>query len=146
MRLRRLAWSLCFVALGLVFSGCAGSKTSVGGAIPPNIQSQPSNQTVIVGQTATFSVVVSGTAPLSYQWQKGTAAISGATSANYTTPATALGDSGSTYSVVVSNSAGNVTSNTATLTVNKATAGGSTDVLTYDNDVARSGQNLRKLC
>ena len=44
---------------------------------------------VTAGQTATFIVVASGTAPLSYQWMKGGASILGATSSNYTTPATA---------------------------------------------------------
>ena len=46
----------------------------------PTITTQPADQTVTAGQTATFSVVASGSTPLSYQWQKGTAAINGATS------------------------------------------------------------------
>ena len=46
------------------------------------------NQTVTAGQTATFSVVAGGTAPLSYQWQKNGANISGATLPSYTTPVT----------------------------------------------------------
>jgi hypothetical protein len=77
---------------------------------------------VTAGQTATFSVVASGTAPLSYQWQKNGANISGATSSSYTTPATATTDSGSTFRAVVTNSAGSATSNAATLTVNPAPA------------------------
>ena len=44
--------------------------------------------------------------------------IAGATSASYTTPATTTYDSGSTFSVAVSNSAASITSNPATLTVN----------------------------
>ena len=87
-------------------------------AAAPSITTQPADQTVTAGQTATFSVGASGTAPLSYQWQKNGSDISGATSATYTTPATATSDSGSTYRVVVSNSAGSITSNAATLTVN----------------------------
>jgi hypothetical protein len=141
MELRRLVSPLVCVALSLVLSGCGSSKSSGGGTVAPSIQTQPANQSVEVGQTATFSVGVSGTAPLSYQWQKGSTAISGATSANYTTAATTLADSGSTYRVVVSNAAGNITSNTATLTVKTAPAA-STDVPTYHNDVARTGQNL----
>ena len=90
-------------------------------AVSPTITAQPTNQTVTAGQTATFSVTASGTAPLSYQWQKNGANISGATSSSYTTPATTTSDSGSTFDVIVSNSAGSVTSNTATLTVNAST-------------------------
>jgi hypothetical protein len=55
---------------------------------------------------------------LSYQWQKNGSAISGAMSASYTTPATTSADNGAQFQVVVSSSAGSVTSNAATLTVN----------------------------
>jgi len=88
--------------------------------VAPTITTQPTGQTVTAGQTATFSVVAAGTAPLSYQWQKNGANIAGATSASYTTPATATSDSGSTFAVAVSNTAGSVTSSAATLTVNPA--------------------------
>jgi len=96
---------------------------------------------VAAGQTATFSVTAAGTTPLSYQWQKGTTAITGATSATYTTAATTTADSGSQFGVVVSNAIGKATSNAATLTVNAAVPA-TTDVLTYHNDIARTGQNL----
>ena len=88
--------------------------------VPPSITTQPASQTVTAGQSATFSVAASGTAPLSYQWRKNGTAISGATSASYTTPATTTADNGAQFTVVVSNSAGSVTSNAATLTVNAA--------------------------
>ncbi len=78
--------------------------------------------------------------PLSYQWQKGNAPITGATSASYTTSATLISDSGAQFSAVVTNSAGKVISNAATLTVNPTT-----DVLTYHNDNARTGQNLTEV-
>src|SRR5437867_1297684 len=109
----------------VVVSNAAGSAASNAatltvnaGAVAPSITTQPANQTVTVGQTATFTVVATGTAPLSYQWQKNSTAISGATSASYTTPATTSSDNGAQFVVVVSNVAGNVTSNAATLTVN----------------------------
>jgi hypothetical protein len=86
----------------------------------PTITSQPANQTVNAGQTAGFSVTASGTGPLTYQWYKGGAAISGATATTYTTPATVSGDSGSIFTVTVTNAAGTVTSSPATLTVNTA--------------------------
>jgi hypothetical protein len=101
-----------------------GSVTSTPATLTVNsaplITTPPASQTVPVGQTATFSVVASGTGPLTYQWYKGGAAIAGATSTTYTTPATVIGDSGSLFTVTVTNSAGSVTSPSATLTVTGA--------------------------
>ena len=63
-------------------------------------------------------MIASGTGNLTYQWSKNGAAISGATSASYTTPATTSADNGAQFSVVVTSSAGgSITSSTATLTV-----------------------------
>ena len=88
--------------------------------VAPAITTQPTNQTVTAGQTATFAVVASGTAPLSYQWNKNGTAVSGATSSSYTTPATTSSDNGAQLTVVVTNTAGSATSSAATLTVNAA--------------------------
>jgi hypothetical protein len=88
--------------------------------VAPSITTQPTSQTVTAGQTATFNVAAAGTAPLNYQWRKNGAAISGATSSMYTTPATTGSDNGAQFTVLVSNTAGSVTSNAATLTVNAA--------------------------
>jgi hypothetical protein len=98
----------------------AATLTVNAASVAPSITTQPINQSVTAGQTATFNVVAIGTAPLGYQWQKNGTSISGATSASYTTPATTTADSGSQFAVVVSNSAGSVTSSTASLTVNGA--------------------------
>jgi len=87
---------------------------------PPSIIAQPVSRTVAVGQTATFSVTAAGTGTLAYQWKRGGTPIGGATSPSYTTPATTTSDSGAQFTVTVTNSAGNVTSNAATLTVNAA--------------------------
>src|SRR6266404_476959 len=95
----------------------AATLTVSAAAVAPSITTQPASQTVTVGQTATFSAVAAGTAPLSYQWMKGGTTIPGAISSGYTTPATTSADNGSQFTVVVSNTAGNVTSNVATLTV-----------------------------
>lgn len=91
--------------------------------VPPTVATQPANKTVVAGQTATFTVTASAgsTAPLTYQWNKSGVAISGATSASYTTPATTTADSGAQFTVTITNVAGNVTSNAAILTVNAAT-------------------------
>lgn len=89
-------------------------------ATPPSVTSQPSSTSVVEGQSATFSVAASGTAPLTYQWRRNGTNIAGATGSSYTTPATVLADNGATFSVVVSNSAGSATSNNATLSVTEA--------------------------
>jgi hypothetical protein len=86
----------------------------------PGFTTQPANVTVTAGQPATFTVVATGTAPLDYQWQQGTTNIAGATSASYTIAITSASDNGSTFRVIVTNAVGNVTSNSATLTVNSA--------------------------
>jgi hypothetical protein len=109
-------------------------------ATPPTITTQPANQTVTAGQMATFSVIATGTAPLSYQWFQDSAAINGATSSSYTTPVATLANSGEQFQVKVSNAAGNITSNTATLTVNGG-SGASADVVTHHYDISRSGVN-----
>src|SRR5204863_514267 len=105
-------------------SNAVGSRTSDSPAltvtsvlVAPTITRQPASQTVSVGQTATFTVAATGTAPLSYQWQKNGTAIGAATAASYTTPATTAADNGDLFTVVVSNAAGSVTSNAAALTV-----------------------------
>jgi hypothetical protein len=105
-------------------AACGGSNSNSGTttATAPTITTQPQSQTVTVGATATFSVMATGTAPLSYQWSKNGTAISGAISSSYTTPATVNGDDGATFAVTVSNVAGTQTSNAATLTVNAAGA------------------------
>lgn len=87
-----------------------------GGPTPPSITTQPQSQTVNVGAPVSFTVVATGTAPLSYQWKKNGADLAGATSTTYSIASTQSADAGG-YSVVVSNTAGSTTSNTATLTV-----------------------------
>jgi alkaline phosphatase D len=84
---------------------------------PPTITQQPADETVQVGQTATFRVQVAGARPFHYQWMKNGGNITGATHRSYTTPPTTKGDNGSLFAVTVSNHGGSVTSNNATLTV-----------------------------
>ncbi len=86
-------------------------------ATAPSITTQPVSVTTRLGSTATFTVVATGSAPLSYQWYRGTTAIPGATAATYITGATVTSDSGATFYVKVSNAKGSVNSSAATLTV-----------------------------
>jgi hypothetical protein len=138
-------------AFSVVISNSSGSVTSraarlsvTAAASAPTITTQPADQSIHAGQTATFSVVATGSAPLSYQWRRNGTAIAGATSANYTTPAQSTSDNGAAFSVVISNSSGTVTSRNALLTVTPAVGAAGTDVVTYKNDLARTGQNLNE--
>ena len=84
---------------------------------PPTITTGPSSQTLVVGSTAVFSVTASSTLPLSYQWYFNTStALAGATNATLIRSNVQLADAGS-YSVVVTNAAGAVSSTGAVLTV-----------------------------
>jgi len=111
---------ILFLSSFLALAGCSSMSNQTVGTTAPNITAQPANATVNVGQPASFSVGAAGTAPLNYQWRKNSANISGATSSSYTTPATTSADDGAKFDVVVSNSAGSMTSGTAMLTVSAA--------------------------
>jgi hypothetical protein len=84
--------------------------------IPPGITTQPQDLTVTQGQSASFSVGASGTAPLNYQWSFNSTAVSDATNAWLTLTNIQTTQAGS-YTVVVTNMAGSITSSVATLTV-----------------------------
>ena len=84
--------------------------------LAPNILTQPTNQTANVSNNVSFSVVATGIPDASYQWFQGASPVAGATSATLTITNVHFSNAGS-YSVVVSNSAGTVTSTSATLTV-----------------------------
>ena len=86
----------------------------------PSITSQPTNQTVTSGNSASFSVTATGASPLCYQWRNNGTSIGGATNTSYGLSAARTSDAGS-YTVVVTNTFGAVTSIVALLTVNKAT-------------------------
>jgi len=102
-------------------SGTASSNSALltvtAPIIAPAITLQPLAQSVTAGKAATFSVAATGTAPITYQWNRNGSPIIGATSSLYTTALTAASDNGSQFTVRVSNSAGNVVSIPVTLTV-----------------------------
>lgn len=97
----------------LTVAGCGGGDGDSG----PRITSQPTAQSVLKGDTATFNVAAVGT-NLTYQWQLNGSAIAGANAACYVTPPANWQSHGASYAVVVTDAAGNkVTSNPAVLSL-----------------------------
>jgi hypothetical protein len=84
--------------------------------VAPGIMVQPQGQNVNQGSSAIFTVVATGSPVPAYQWRLNGANIGGATASSYTRSNVQLGDVGS-YSVVISNSTGRVTSQDAILNV-----------------------------
>jgi hypothetical protein len=107
--------ALSAAEISAIFS--AGGSGKCFSPLAPTIVSQPNNQAVTVGSNATFNVTASGTAPLSYQWNRNTNAIPGATSSSLTLTNVQFNQA-DVYSVTVTNAAGSITSSNATLTVN----------------------------
>jgi autotransporter-associated beta strand protein len=83
---------------------------------PPSITTQPAAQSVNSGGTAVFSVVADGDPLPAYQWRKDGTNISGATGATLTLANAAPADAGN-YDVVITNTAGTVTSSAVSLSV-----------------------------
>ncbi|QAA77060.1 MAG: hypothetical protein BIP78_1294 [Candidatus Bipolaricaulis sibiricus] len=112
-------------AYTVVVTNPCGSVTSTPATLALDagvtIATQPSPQSVCEGRPATFTVVATGAAPLSYQWQKDGLDIPGATEATYTVPAAAGPDAG-TYAVIVTSACGTATSDPVPLTVSASPA------------------------
>ena len=97
----------------VVITNSAGSITSsvavVTVLVPPAITGDPADATVLDGESVTFTVSATGTAPLTYQWRKDAINIPGANSASHTIPAAHASDEGS-YSALIMNAAGSAAS------------------------------------
>jgi hypothetical protein len=105
-----------------VVTNLLGSATSLPSAVltvlvPPSITTQPQSQTVPVGSDVTLSVTANGTMPLNYQWQSNGTNVPGATAPSLTLLSVQLIQSGTYYSVLVSNAASTIVSSNAWLTV-----------------------------
>ncbi len=145
-------WSLVAVLVGPLAAlltacggGGGGSSDSTAVIAMPAISTAPAAASVTTGQTASFTVVATGPGTLSYQWQRNGTDITGATSATYTTAATVAGDTGSSYTVKVSNAGGTVTSAAAALTVAAAaqsldSQAAATDLATQANTAIAAAQ------
>jgi hypothetical protein len=109
---------------GVIFrrspAGVSTGNTVIGGGTPPTIVTHPVSQTVGAGASATFTVVVSGPGPYTYQWRRDGTALPGATAATLVVPNVQAAQAG-TYTVSVANSGGATASSVpATLTVGPA--------------------------
>jgi len=85
---------------------------------PPVISAQPTNVTVVEGGSATFAVKLAQKYGATYQWQRGSGAILGATNSSFLVTPVAVSDNGSRFSCCITNGYGSTNSTTATLTVN----------------------------
>lgn len=94
----------------------SGSAGKCVGTVPPSLINQPQNQAATVGSTVSFGVSAAGSLPLSYQWMFNSATIADATNSSLSLSNVSLSSAGS-YSVVVTNVAGSVTSSPAILKV-----------------------------
>ena len=118
----KAAFAACLVLSQSVFiAGCNGDSEPTAhpvtaAAVAPAISNQPAGQSVPMGMPAAYAVAATGSA-LQFQWKKNGVSIAGANGTNYTTPATVFADSGASFSVTVSNSAGTADSTAAALTV-----------------------------
>jgi hypothetical protein len=106
-----------------IVSNSAGSATSSVASVTvlvpsslPTITADLLNQTVCTGSNVTFQVGVSGTGPFSYQWLCNGTNLPGINADSLTFNNVGQQQSG-TYQVLVSNSAGTVSSSVATLKV-----------------------------
>jgi Leucine-rich repeat (LRR) protein len=104
----------------VVVTNVGGSITSAVASlivwVPPSISAPPQSRTNIAGTTASFGVTANGTSPLSYQWQFNGASLAGATASTLNLTSVQSSDAGN-YSVIITNSAGAITSGIASLTV-----------------------------
>ncbi|HSQ71315.1 MAG TPA: hypothetical protein VLM87_02745 [Rubrivivax sp.] len=132
---RRGCAMLCLLVASLALVSCGGrgggtaspvladpgitAPPTTGGGVTPliTILAAPVSQSVADGQSAVLAVAATSSTPLTYQWKRGDAAIEGATSPIYVTPALTPADSGARFSVVVSNASGTVPVGPATVTV-----------------------------
>ena len=105
----------------VIVTNIAGAVTNLVGTLtvplPPSLTQQPGSLTVTNGGDATFSVTASGFSPILYSWVRDGVPILGANSAVYTLSSAQISDSGAQFDCVLTNIAGSVTSQVATLTV-----------------------------
>lgn len=122
----RRAMPAMAISLILGLAGCGGGGSSDNSNSPAapaiSVTSAPANQTVIAGQTATFSVTATSSVSLSYQWQKNGVDIPGATLPTYVTSALDTSADNAQYAAHISSGTASVTTTAAALHVFADTA------------------------
>ncbi len=109
-----------FRQFGYRMGGCSsGVQTGQVTSQALAITQQPASVAIQLNGSAAFGVTATGTRPLSYQWRRNGATITGATGASYSIAAVTNANNGDRFSVVVSNAFGSVTSDVAVLTVSQ---------------------------
>ena len=94
-----------------------GAVQTAGQTSPPIITVQPTNESVIEGASAVFTILVSNLDPVSYQWQRNATNLAAATNPSYTNQIVALTDAGARYRCVIANALGTNVSAEAILSV-----------------------------
>lgn len=140
-------------SIDLVYTNTGGraaifAVSATAGAVPPIPVAQPTSTNTYAGTDASFTVGVTGTAPFTYQWQKGTNGIfanlsnggnvAGATTSNLTITAANYFSDGFSYRVVVANAGGSITSSVALLNLFST----DTDVTGPSDTITAFGANL----
>src|SRR5207245_1928850 len=97
-----------------IYASGASGKCAI--PIRPTITSQPANQTVYEGSSATFNVAAAGSPPLRYQWLFNGAPLEGQTATSLSLLNVQTTNAGN-YSALVTNTAGSALSSNAVLTV-----------------------------
>lgn len=116
MTFNRMTLAVPVLFLAIACGG--GGNSGIQQPQAPTITTQPVGLSLAVGQPASFSIVASGTSPISYQWNWNGSPVIGATNASFSPmSATIPADDGSVFTVTVTNAVGSVTSGGATLTV-----------------------------
>jgi hypothetical protein len=100
-----------------IFGSVNSSNAFLTVLAPPVIIIHPTNQTVMVSNSASFTVVAGGTPPLFYQWSFNGTNISGATNNSLLVTNVQFSEAGN-YAVLVTNIYGSATSSNVVLTVN----------------------------
>lgn len=119
----RLSSLLGAMLISSLLTACGGGDDAT--AQIPTLLSQPSDQSAVEGNGATFTVNANGAAPLAYQWASSPDGVAftpipGASGTSYSTGATTLSLNGMRYRVTVSNAVGSITSSAVHLTVTQA--------------------------